>query len=131
MLWMGIWIHHHVTTGNHHTYCWPIIYRVRNFLGHSHSWAPSSHAKVHWLRLQTHMEGFPSSKHKHKMLLRILLCKVWAYGSTIMSLLVTTTESSSQLGTIKLWHGGLVEAADPHGRVPISASIQYQVLLRS
>ncbi len=43
-----------------------------------------------------------------------------------MSLLVTTTESSSQLGINKLCQGTLVEAAEPHGRIPISPSKKYK-----
>ena len=41
-----------------------------------------------------------------------------------MSLQVTTTtiESSSQLATIKLCQGAMIEAADPHGRIPTSTS---------
>ncbi len=48
-----------------------------------------------------------------------------------MSLLVTTTitESSSQVATIKLCQGALVEAADPHGRIPTSPSKHYKLVM--
>ena len=48
-----------------------------------------------------------------------------------MSLLVTTTttESLAQLGTNKLCQGALVEAADPHGRIPTSPSKHYKEVM--
>ena len=48
-----------------------------------------------------------------------------------MSLLVTTTitESSAQLVTNKLCQGALVEAADPHGKIPTPPSKHYKEVM--
>ncbi len=46
-----------------------------------------------------------------------------------MSLLVTTIDSSAQLGINKLCEGALDEAADPHGRIPKSTSKHYKEVM--
>jgi hypothetical protein len=89
-------------------------------------WATND-VMVHWLRPQTHMEWFPLPLQTYKVVKIIHMRSGWADGSTIMTLpqyildgvqLMEFLPNSwiMQLG-YRLYHGALVEAPDPHGKV--------------